>query len=99
MFKLSYSRDVKRGLNLGKLVPTVQKSYLTVRNQRAWILKHTALWFYLLSYTSVRLHENYSCTAFEGKVTRIIFGTQTNETKEGLRNNQLYNLYSLANIL
>jgi len=46
-----------------------------------------------------RLLEDYGCTVFEGKVTKIIFGTQTNETKEGFGNNQLYNLCSLANIL
>jgi hypothetical protein len=87
MFKLWCSRDVKRGLNLGKFVPSVQNNYITVCNQRAWILKHTTLWFYSLSYMSVRLgvlfHENYSCTVCVGKVTKIIFRTQTNEAREG----------------
>jgi len=29
-----------------------------------------------------RLHENYSCTVFAGKVTKIIFRTQKNEARE-----------------
>jgi hypothetical protein len=29
------------------------------------------------------LYENYSCTVFESKVTKIIFRIKTNETREG----------------
>ena len=78
VFKLSCSRNVKRGLNLGilslqsRIVISPFAKNLNFKTHKPVILPS------VLYECETRLHENYSCTMFEGKVTKIIFRTQTN---------------------